>query len=124
MAITHSTAARDVIVDAVLALLDVDGPGFVEFQTSGAAEVATLTFSATAFGASSAGTATANAIAPDTNATGGDVAQFELQDGNGVGVIFGDVTVTGDGGDIELSSLNIGPGDTVAITSLTYTAPV
>ena len=122
MAVTHSTNARNVMADAVLALLDVDGPGSLEFQTSASAEVATCVFSATAFGAASGGTAIANAIANGTNATGGDVTKFAMKDGNGVEVILGSVTTVGGGGDIELSSLNIGPGDTVSVTSLSYTA--
>lgn len=120
MAITHSTTGRNTMADAVLAL--VDG-GNLEFQTSGSVEVATLALSATAFGAASSGTATANSISPDTSATGGTIAKFELQTSGGTGVVFGSVTAVGGGGDIEITSLSIGAGDTVSVTSLDYTAP-
>lgn len=121
MAITHSAAGRNTMADAVLALVD---NGKLEFQTSAGAEVATLDLSATAFQAADDGVAEANSITPDTDATGGTIAQFELQDSGGTAVIFGAVTVVGGGGDIEMSSANIGAGDTVSVTSLEYTAPV
>jgi hypothetical protein len=110
------------MADALLALLDVGGTGTLEFQTSGGVEVATCTLSATAFGAASNGVATANAITNDSNATGGTVAQFEMKNNAGAVVISGSVTVTGGGGDIELSSVVVAPGDAVAVTSLQYTA--
>jgi len=109
------------MADALLALLD---SGSLEFQTSAGAEVATLSLSATAFASASSGTAAANSISPDTSATGGTIAKFELQDSGGTGVVFGSVTATSGGGDIEMSSLVIGAGDTVSVTSLDYTAPV
>lgn len=41
-----------------------------------------------------------------------------------LGIIFtGSVTATGGGGDIELSSVAVGSGDTINITSLTLTVP-
>jgi hypothetical protein len=122
MAVTHSTAARDAAANAVVDLLDVSGPGDLRFLTSGDAEVATLTLSNPAFGASSSGTATASAITSDTNATGGTVAKFDLRNGTGTSHILGSVTATSGGGDIELSSLSVGSGDTVSVTSLTYSA--
>jgi len=60
MAITLSTAARNAAADAVVDLIDGGtGAGNLVFQTSGDVEVATLAFSATAFGGASSGTATA-----------------------------------------------------------------
>jgi len=61
MSITHSTTIRDGIANLVVDAIDAGGAGTLEFQTSGDVEVATLTFAATAFGASSSGTATAAA---------------------------------------------------------------
>lgn len=119
MAVTHSNAARSVIADALLALLN---SGNLEFQTSADAEVATCALSATAFQAAVNGVATANAISNDTNATGGTIAKFVLKNSSNVGVIFGSVTATGGGGDVEISSLAISAGDAVSVTSLTYTA--
>lgn len=71
--ITHSTAARNAATDAVTALIGASG--FLKFRTAGTlgapgTVVATLALSADAFGDSASGTATANAITSDTNATG------------------------------------------------------
>lgn len=122
MAVTHATTVRTAIADLVVDLLDAGaGAGTLEFLTSGDVEVATLTFSDPAFGAASSGTATASAITSDTSATGGTVAKFVTKDSNGVAVFYGAVSTSGS--DINLSSLSVGAGDTVAISSLTYSAP-
>ena len=122
MAVTHATTVRTAIADLVVDLIDAGaGAGTVEFLTSGDVEVATLTFSDPAFGAASSGTATASAITSDTSATGGTVAKFRTKDSNGNVVFLGAVSTSGS--DINLSSLSVGVGDTVAISSLTYSAP-
>lgn len=122
MAVTHATTVRTAIADLVVDLIDAGaGAGTLEFLTSGDVEVATLTFSDPAFGNSVAGTATASAITSDTSATGGTVAKFVTKDSNGTAVFYGAVSTSGS--DINLSSLAVGVGDTVAISSLTYSAP-
>ncbi len=123
MAVTHPTAVRNGIADHVVDQLDVGGAGTLEFQTSGDVEVATLTFNATAFGAASSGTATANAITSDTSATGGTVAKARLKNNAGTEKAACSVTATGGGGDIELSSVGVSAGQTVSMSSLTYAAP-
>lgn len=124
MAVTHATVLRDTLCNAAVDAIDAGGAGTLEFQTSGDVEVATLTFSATAFGASATGTAESNAITSDTNATGGTVAKFVIKSGAAVSIIFGSVA-SPTGGDINLSSLVVGAGDTVSIAlgALTYSAP-
>lgn len=123
MAITHTTAVRNGLAEDISTAVDAGaGAGQVVIMTSGDVEVATLTMGDPAFGAASNGTITANAISDDTNATGGTAALFKVTDSVGTEVYRGDVTVTGGGGDLELSSLSIGAGDTVSISSLTYTA--
>jgi len=126
MALTHSTAVRNGLADYTVDQIDLgvtDVTGDLVIMTSGDVEVATLTWTATpAFGAAASGTATMNAINDDTNATGGTAALFKFVDRDNVEVVRGTVTATGGGGDIELSSVTIGAGDTVSITSLTYTA--
>lgn len=123
MAITHVTAIRNGLADYAVDAIDAGaGAGSLVIMTSGDAEVATLTFSDPAFGAASGGTATASAISDDTNATGGVAALFKVQDSNTNEVFRGTVTASGGGGDIELSSTTIGVGDTVSITSFTYSA--
>lgn len=119
MAVTHATATRNTLSDAVVDQLN---NGFVKFVTSGDVEVATCGFGATAFGAASSGIATANSISDDTSATGGTIAKFELQTSGPTSIVFGSVTATSGGGDIEITSLAIGVGETVSVTSLTYEA--
>lgn len=125
MSLTHVTAVRNGMADYVVDLLDVgstDAQGDLVFMTSGDVEVAILAMSNPAFGAAASGTATASAITDDSSATGGTVALFKVQDRNNGEVFRGTVTATAGGGDIELTSVVIGAGSTVSMTSLTYSA--
>lgn len=122
MSVSHPVSIRNAIADLVCDSVDVGGAGSLIFQTSGDVAVATLTFSATAFGAASSGTCTANAITSDTSAVGGTVAKFKIQNGSAADAGFAGAVSTS-GSDINLSSLAVGSGDTVSISSLTYTAP-
>lgn len=123
MAVTHPTAVRDSVCNHIVDQLDEGTPpGKLLFQTSGDVTVATLTFSNTAFGSSSSGTATAAAITSDTNAVGGTIAKARLRNAAGTDKIICSVTATGGGGDITLSSVVVSAGQTVSVTSLTYTA--
>lgn len=126
MAVTHSTAARNAATDAVTALIGASGK--LKFRLSGTVgapgtAVATLSLSATAFGASSSGTATANAITSDTNATGNasPVATATLETSGGTVVIH--CAVAASASDINMTNgLTVAAGDTVSCSSLTYTA--
>ena len=126
MAVTHSTAARNAATDAVTALIGASGK--LKFRLTGTVgspgtAVATLNLSATAFGASSSGTATANSITSDTNATGNAsaVATATLETSGGTVVIH--CAVGSSGSDINMSNgLTVAAGDTVSCSSLTYTA--
>lgn len=123
MAVTHSEAARDAATDAVTAL--IGSSGLLRFRPTGSPNgpVATLSLSATAFGASSGGTATANSITSDTSATGGNdpVAVATIETSGGTIVI--QCGVAASGSDIDMTNgLTVAPGDTVSCSSLTYTA--
>ncbi len=126
MAVTHSTAARNAATDAVTALIGTSGK--LVFRLSGTVgtpgtAVATLSLSATAFGASASGTATANAITADTNAAGNasPIATATLQTSGGTIVIH--CAVAASGSDINMTNgLTVAAGDTVSCSSLTYTA--
>lgn len=127
MAVTHSTAARNAATDAVTALISTSGNLVFRISPSSVASpgtaVATLPLSATAFGASSSGTATANAITSDTNAAGNasPVAFATLQTSGGTIVIH--CAVAASGSDINMTNgLTVASGDTVSCSSLTYTA--
>lgn len=128
MAVTHSTTARDAATNAVVDLLDPAGSKLVfrispSTVASPGAAAATLTFATPAFGASSSGTATAGAIASDTNAAGNAsaVAFASLQTTGGT--IHIHCAVAASGSDINMTNgLTVASGDTVSCSSLTYTA--
>ncbi len=126
MPVTHITAVRNGLADYITSQLDAagaDANADLVFMTSGDVVVATCSLSAPpSFGSSAIGVIIANAIADDTNAVGGTVALFKLQDRSNSEVLRGNVTATSGGGDIELSSVAVGAGDTVSMTSLDYTA--
>ena len=126
MATTHSTAARNAATDAVTALISTSGN--LKFRLAGTVGspgtvVATLPLSSTAFGASSSGTASANGITSDTNATGNasPVATATLETSGGTVVIH--FAVAASGSDMDMSNgLTVAAADTVSCSSLTYTA--
>ena len=125
MALTHTTAVRNGLADYTVDQIDTgsaDANGDLVIMTSGDSEVATLACSNPAFGAASSGTATASAISDDTSATGGTAALFKFQNRDNTETFRGSVTAAAGGGDIELSSVAIGAGDTVSISSFTYSA--
>jgi hypothetical protein len=94
----------------------------MKLETSGDVEVATITFNATAFGASSGGVITlAGVPLEDASATGGVVAQFSIFNGSAAKVLEGVVAVSGQ--DLDLTSLTVGATDTVELTSFTITMP-
>jgi hypothetical protein len=126
MALTLETVTRNAIADALDVLINSGGgAGYLEFQTSGDVEVATITFDATAFGAASTGTITmASAPKSDTSATGGTMAQFSIYDNGAPGAKILEGTVSTSGADINFAGgLVVGAGDTVELTSFTITCP-
>lgn len=126
MAITITAAARNAACNAIVDLVDVgttDANGDLVIMTGGDVEVATLAFSNPAFGAASAGVATASTITSDSSATGGTAALFKVQDRDNTEVWRGTVGIAGSGADLIMSSVTIGAGDIVAVTSLTFTMP-
>lgn len=120
MAVTHLAATRNGIADYVVDQLD--GGTLIFYQSDGSTEVATLTFGTPAFGAAAAGVATANAITDDTSATGGTTTIANLATSGASEIVECSVGTSGE--DINLSSNIIFAGDTVSVSSLTYTAPL
>lgn len=126
MALTLETTLRNAIADAVDAAINGGGgAGYLQFETSGDSEVATITFDATAFGSASNGTITmASAPKSDTSATGGTMAQFSIYDNGAPGTKLLEGTVSTSGADINFAGgVTVGAGDTVELTSFTITCP-
>ena len=117
---TLEDIARNAAVDAIAALCN---SGTMEFQTSGDNEVAICTFGATAFGGAASGTATANAISDDADATGGTIDHCVFKKSDTSPILEATCTLSGGGGDLILTSLVIGVDDVVSVTSLTMTQP-
>jgi hypothetical protein len=128
MALTLATPMKDAIADAVDATINAGGgAGYLEFQTAADAEVATITFDATAFGASSGGVITmAGAPKSDTSATGSasPMTKFKIYDNGAPGTLLITGTVGTTGSDINFpAGVTVGAGETVTLTSFTITCP-
>ena len=122
MALTHvDSLARNGLADYIVDQLN---SGHIVFTLAdGSTEVATIDLAATAFGAAAAGTATMLGVPlSDTTATGNAsaVAVFLAQSSVPAEVFRGSVGTSGE--DINLSSLVIGTGDTVTLSSFTYSS--
>ncbi|MCX6630917.1 MAG: hypothetical protein NTW28_25160, partial [Candidatus Solibacter sp.] len=123
-----SDAAANAAANAVAALAN---SGYLKFYTgsqpanantalSGQTLLATLTFSATAFGNAAAGVATANAIGADTSAdASGTATWFRVLKSDGTSVVF-DGTVGTSGCNLNMNSNVISAGASVSGTALTY----
>ena len=82
--------------------------------------LATMTFGATAFGASSGGTATANAITSGTAAATGTAGYFALEKSDGTTVVMtGSVGTSG--ADLNLNTTSVVSGAPVSCSSFTIT---
>ena len=114
----------DAAVDAVAATLN---SGFIKVYTGTQPSLnaaltgtllATMTFGSTAFGASSGGTATANAITSGTAGNTGTAGYFALVKSDGTTVVStGSVGTSG--ADLNLATLSIVSGATVGCSSFT-----
>jgi hypothetical protein len=131
MAHRNSTLARNSMADAFAPLLN---SGKIRIRTGvqetnvgdadGGTLLATLTFGATAFGASATGVATANSIASDTSAAASGTAGHARLYKSDNTTIVSDATCGQGSGDFNFDNSAIVAGGTVAISSLTFTVPI
>jgi len=127
MAVRYPAGTRDAITDLVVDRVDAGaGAGKLRIYSgtqpaAGATATGTLlvefTFGDPAFGASSTGTGTANAIAATTGLDDGTAGWFRVLDS--------DDNIVWDGAAAELgmNTTTISTGVDVEVTSLTYTTP-
>ena len=119
---TLETAVRNAACNAVVDAVDGGAAaGTLVPETSGDADVATLTFSDPAFGNATGGVSTASAITSDTNATGGTIAQVSFYTSTGLKIL--EATAATSGAEFTFSSLSVGGGDTVSVSACTVTMP-
>ena len=126
MGMTVSTAGRNAMVDALVDLLDGgsgDATGDLVVTNSSDSIIATCTFSATAFGSASAGTATAASITGDTNMTGGTAARWQARNKSNAEIFRGNVGVSGSGVEMIVSTTTFPAGGSLTISSFTVTQP-
>lgn len=134
-----STAVRNAMANAAVDLIDAGtGAGRIEIRTgapptnvsdaSSGTLLATLTFSATAYGSASSGTAQENSITSDTSAdASGDAGYFRIYAGaagDTAALMQGTAGEAGDTPDLVFDEKSIVAGGTVAITDLPITAPI
>lgn len=125
MAINNiATFLRNTQADAFTAAIDGGGgAGTIGIYTSGFSTLlATLTFSATAFGAAASGVCTAASITGDASADATGTAAVARVAQSDATQCF-DMSVGTSGEDINLSTVAITSGDTVDISSFTITQP-
>jgi len=140
MAITNSPAQKQRTMDSIGSGYNTTGiirvytgtkPATADLLPSGTL-LGTLTFAATAFGASTTGgVITANAIAGDTSADATGIAGwFRIllsadanTNNNTDRRIDGTITQAGGGGDMILDNTSVTLNGTISITSLTITHP-
>ena len=133
MALRLGTAARNAACDATVDLLDVGGAGSIKFYTGAQPTnvsdnpsgtlLGTCPFSATAYGAASSGTATANAITSDTSADNSGTCQHGAWYNNASSPIM-DADAAQGSGTINFDNNVIVAGGVIAVTSATHTVPI
>lgn len=128
-----SNLARTAMIDALVDLIDAGSPpGTLVIRTGTAPTnttdadtgtlLATLTFSATAFGAGSSGVATAASITSDSSVDNtGTAGYFRIK--NAAGTVIAQGTCGVSGADINFDSVSFIAAGTCAITSLVLTMP-
>ncbi len=125
-----TAVSRNAALNALTALLNSGTlvgytgtqPATADTAVSGT-KLFTCTFNATAYGAASAGTATAGAIVSDTNAVaGGTVGYIRCFKTDGTTAVL-DGSVGTSGADFNFDTLTISIGGTVACTSSTLSLP-
>jgi len=132
MSITHTTAVRTTLADAVVGSAGALGssaklviysgtpPANAQASLSGNTAIATIT--GISFGAASSGVSTVTASTADSNAVGGTASFFRLMKSDNTVVLQGLCATSGS--DLNLNSLTIPAGSTVSLSGTnSYTAP-
>ena len=125
MAVTHNSTARNLMADQVTALLDAGATfGRLLMKDSGSTTVVNMQMGSSAFGVATSGICTAETIVDSTALLAATVVEGVLSASCSTEHILFLISSTGGAGDLQLSSNILSSGQTVSITSLTYTASV
>lgn len=125
MTVTHATALRTVLADAVDNYINTTGGGTASIVLrDSTTDIVSFALANPAFGAASSGVITlASTPIAATAGASGDVDNGEINDRAGAMAVACSVSGSGGGGDIEVSNTNIANGQDCSLDSLTYTAP-
>jgi len=134
MPLRQSDSVRNAKADAAVDLLDVGGAGTIKIYSgsqpatpataASGTLLATVTLPSPAFGSASAVGATLNDPASVNASASGTAGWARFADGAGTTRFDGDVTATGGGGVVTLSSTSLTSGAPVDITGGTWTEPM
>ena len=122
----HTTAAKDALCNGIKDTIDADlSAGTIKLYLANETTLVSTVVLQYPCGVVSGGVLTFSTTMADSGAVGNasPVAHFKVTDNSGDEVFSGTVTGIGGGGEIELDDTTIDNGDTVTITSLTWTAP-
>jgi hypothetical protein len=126
MSVTHPTASRDAIAEAMRTIVNAGSTPILVIGTSALSGASGVLASITIpdFGASSAGVITSASTGSNAVASAaGTAAKAEVRSSGGTVGWAGSVGVGS--GDVQISSTTIAVSDTVTVTgNTTYTAPV
>ena len=121
---TALNAVCALLNNGTLVIYNGSPPANANTALSGQTVLATLTFSPTAFAGATAtsltATAVANPIAPETNATAGTATWFRCYESGGSTAVF-DGLVGTSGSDLNLNTVTITGGGTVAVSAFSVT---
>ena len=124
MALTLTTTCRDALANALKdAILVGTGTATIKIENVSDTALATFNLDATTpFGAASSGVITMSSQPKtDSTAVAGTAVQFSLFNEGGTKLLEGSCGTSGQ--DIVISSTAIGAGDTVELTTMTFTMP-
>lgn len=123
MSITHLTALRTILADAVDAHVNTGAGTAVLRIRDGSTALVNFDLSNPAFGNAVSGVITlADTPNAETAIADGEADNFQVINRNGDVSFSGSVSASGMGGDIEATNVNIANGQDVSLESFTYEA--
>lgn len=126
MDLRKSSEAKNTACDGIVDLIDVGSIspyGALNIYTSDSTLITSMRLSNPAFADAIDGTSTANTIYDSTAYMDGTAATFDFYNRDSTWVWGGDVSLAGQGGILELSSLSIPKDTTVSISTARYIVP-